>query len=244
LTGTDRGVVVVVLAPMRSELRPVVRALSGRPDKVGDVDVHRGRVGGRDVVAGLIGVGPEAARRSTQRLLGALAGDGVAVSHVLVSGIAGGIGPGIEVGDTVVPDVVVDLASGQEFASAPCPGASASGTIATTHELILDARRLAGLADRGIVALDMETAAVAEVCAAQGRPWSAFRVISDRPQDGLLDESVMGMLNPDGSTNPWAAARHILTHPWRLRALARLGRDATAAASKAAVAAVAGAAEL
>jgi adenosylhomocysteine nucleosidase len=243
LTGTEASV-VVVLAPMRSELRPVVRALSGQRTRVGGVDVHRGRAGERAVIAGLIGVGPEAARRSTQRLLDALARDNVEVSHVLVSGIAGGIGPDIEVGDTVVPDVVVDLVSGREFAAAPCPGAPAAGTIATTHELILDEGRLAGLAQRGIVALDMETAAVADVCAAAGRPWTAFRVISDRPQDGLLDEGVMGMLNADGSTNARAAARHILTHPWRVRALARLGRDASAAASRAAGSAVAGAAEL
>lgn len=229
---------VLVAAPMRSELRPVVRALSARRAVVGGLDVHRGRAGGRQVVAALIGVGPEAARRATERLLDAMTRSDMAVSHVVVSGIAGGIGPGISVGDTVVPDSVVDLRSGREFRAAPPPGATPAGRIATVDELILDEARLAALVDRRFVALDMETAAVAEVCEAHGCPWSAFRVISDRPQDGLLSDDVMDMLRPDGSVDAWAALRTIVARPRRLPALVRLGRDAGSAASKAARAAV------
>jgi len=231
--------VVLVLAPMRSELRPVVRALSARPVSVGGVDVHLGGPAGRPVVAALIGVGPAAARRATERLLGAMV-----VTHVLVSGICGGIGPGLEVGDAVVPETVVDLAGGASFRSSPCPGSTASGTIGTVDELILDDDRLAGLVEQGIVALDMETAAVAEVSQAAGLPWSAFRVVSDRPRDGLLDDGVMSMLRADGSTDPWAAARYLAGHPTRLPALVRLGRDATSAASAAARAASGAAAGL
>jgi len=238
-TSPESGPCVVVLAPMRSELRPIVRALSARPAVVGGIDVHRGELSGRAVVAALIGVGPAAARRSTERLL-----DAMAVSHVLVSGIAGGIGPGVEVGDVVVPESVVDIASGHAYRSAPCAGAPSAGTIGTSDELILDEGRLAALVEQGIVALDMETAAVAAACEAGGRPWSAFRVISDRPHDGLLDDGVMSMLKADGSVDPWAAVRHIAGHPRRLPALVRLGRDAASAAASAARAAVAAASAL
>jgi len=156
------------------------------------------------------------------------------VVRVVVSGIAGGIGEGLVVGDTVVPDTVVDYASGASFRSASAPGRTAAGAIATVDELILDPERLGAIVDDGIVALDMETAAVAEVCATRGVPWSAVRVISDRPVDGLLDEGLMTMLRPDGSVDPVAALRHIVTHPGRLPGLVRLGRDASAAAAKAA----------
>jgi len=224
---------------MRSELRPVVRALSARPAVVAGIDVHRGEVAGTPVVAALIGVGPAAARRSTERLLEVLS-----VTHVLVSGICGGIGPGVAVGDTVVPESVVDLVGGRSFRSSPCIGAPAAGTLATVDELILDVDRLAGLVERGIIALDMETAAVAEVCEAKAVAWSAFRVVSDRPHDGLLDEGVMSMLRADGSTDPWAALRYAVAHPARVPALVRLGRDASSAAALAARATVRAASDL
>jgi len=217
----------------------VVRALRATTAVVGGIDVHRAVAAGTPVMAALIGVGPEAARRSTGRLL-----DAIAVSHVLVSGICGGIGPGVAVGDMVVPETVVDVAGGRSFRSSPCPGAPAAGTIATVDEVILDVDRLTALVERGIVALDMETAAVAEVCADRGVAWSAIRVVSDRPQDGTLDDGVMSMLRADGSADPWAALRYVAARPSRLPALVRLGRDAAAAASAAARASVRAAASL
>jgi len=232
--GPDRPGVALVLAPMRSELRPLLRALSARPATIGGVDVHRSRAGRHEVVVGLIGVGPGPARTTTERLLDALGQGAGAVAHVVVNGIAGGIGADVAVGDTVVPDTVLDVASGRSYRAAATPGPAPSGTIATVDELILDLDRLGRMADEGIVALDMETAAVAEVCEARRVPWSAVRVISDRPRDGLLDEGVMTMLRPDGSVDPLAALRHLVAHPRRLPKLVRLGRDAAAAASSAA----------
>jgi nucleoside phosphorylase len=229
---------------MRSELRPVLKALSARPTTVGDVAAHRGRAGPHEVVVGLIGVGPAAARAATERLLGALGDDGTAVAHVIVSGIAGGIAEDLEVGDTVLPERVTDLASGRSFLAAAVPGHANARTIATVGELILDPARLATLASDGIDVLDMETAAVAEVAEARHVPWSAVRVISDRPRDGLLDEGIMTMLRPDGSVDPLAAIKHIATHPSRLPKLVRLGRDAGAAAARAARTAVAAVASL
>jgi adenosylhomocysteine nucleosidase len=231
--------VVLVVAPMRSELRPVVRALRARREEVRGVRVHRGRAGRRVVVAALVGVGPDAARKSTYRLL-----DVLDPTHVVLSGIAGGIGPGTAVGDMVVPETVVDLVTGREYSAAAAPDVRPSGRIGTVDELILDPTRLEELVDRQIVALDMETAAVAEACAAFGRPWSAFRAISDRPQDGLLSDDVMTMLRPDGSVDLPVALRHLAANPGRIPALVRLGRDASAAASRAARASVRAAAGL
>jgi len=242
--GSERPGSVVIVAPMRSELRPVVKALAARPTTVGEVEAHRGRTGRREVVIGLIGVGPEAARRATERLLDALAAQETAVAQVVVSGIAGGIAEDIAVGDTVVPDRVLDLASGRSFEASPVPGRRNARTIATVDELILDLDRLAAMAADGIDALDMETAAVAAAAGARDIPWTAVRVISDRPRDGLLDDGIMAMLRPDGSVDPVAALRHVATHPGRLPKLARLGRDASAAAARAARTAVAVASSL
>jgi len=220
---------VMILAPMASELRPVVRATSGLRSSAGGEVVYRGRRGAAVVTAAMIGVGPRAAAEATRRLL-----DVVRSERVIVSGIAGGIDPAIEVGTIVVPEIVLDLATGREFRPAPLTGVSSWGTIATSAELILDDERVAALVERGVRAIDMETAGVAEVCEERGVPWSVVRVVSDRPQDCLVDSAVFDMLKPDGTTDAWAALRYVVTHPWRLSRLMRLARDSTAAAKLAA----------
>ena len=229
----------LVLAPMRSELRPVVRAMSGRPGTLGGTPVYEGTAGATAITTAQIGVGPDAARRATQALL-----DAADFDHVVVSGIAGGIGPDVAVGELMTPAVVEDLATGRRFEPAPLGERGSTGTIGTTHELILDEGRLAGLVARGVVGLDMETSAVAEVCEARGTPWSVFRVVSDRPQDGLLDHGVFEMLEVDGTINVGRALRYVAARPTRVRHLARLARDSGGAARRAARAAVAACAAL
>jgi hypothetical protein len=65
-------------------------------------------------------------------------------------------------------------------------------------------------------------------------PWTVIRVISDRPEDGLTEEPVMEMLRPDGSTDVAAALRLLAARPRRIPRFARLGRDASMAARRAA----------
>jgi nucleoside phosphorylase len=219
---------------MRMELRPVVRALRSTRVVVGDEHLHRARVGRADVGAAMIGVGPAAAARNTARLLEAWPAD-----LVLVSGIAGAVDPHLDIGTVVAPDTVVDRSSGRRFHPTPLSNVATSGTIATSEELILDDEGLAQLSSDGVIAVDMETSAVADACTARGCGWAAFRAISDRPTDGLVDDAVFSMLKPDGRADPWTAARFIVTHPWRIPHLARLGRDSTLAARRAAHAAVA-----
>lgn len=239
MTSADPGPRVLILAPMRMELRPVVRALRARRATVGGERIHRARVGRAEIAAVLIGVGPAAAARHTTRLLETWPAD-----LVFVSGIAGGIGPGLDIGAVVVPDTVVDRSSGRRFHPTPLSNVVASGTISTSDELILDDDRLAQMRSEGVIALDMETSAVAEVCTERGCRWSAFRAISDRPSDGLVDDTVFSMLKPDGRADAWAAARFVVAHPGRIPHLARLGRDSALAARRAAGAAVAACATL
>ncbi|MHB8682579.1 MAG: 5'-methylthioadenosine/S-adenosylhomocysteine nucleosidase family protein [Acidimicrobiales bacterium] len=230
---------LLVVAPMRSELRPVVRAMSGRAGRLAGEQVFHGSAGPNRVTAAMIGVGPAAAARATKRLLEAERFD-----HVVVSGIAGGLGPGVPIGRLVTPAVVEDLTSGRRYEPATIGDHTAEGLLATTDELIVDDHRLGGLVERGIVAVDMETAAVAEVSEAAGVAWSVFRVVSDRPQDGLLDHGVFEMLESDGTVNLGRAARYVAANPSRVRALARLARDAGGATRGAARAALAACASL
>lgn len=227
MSGSKR---VAVLAPMRSELRPVVRALqANRRDVAGATLSYAARLGDTDVVAAIIGVGPHAAAEATTALL-----DGGHFDHVMVSGICGGIGPAVAVGDLITPAAVEDLTTGQRYEPAALSGHTPAGTIATTHELITDMDRVGELAARGVVALDMETSAVGSVCQGRSVPWSVFRVVSDRPQDGLLDDSVFELLERDGSVNVAKALALVVRHPGRFGQFLRLARDAAGATRRAA----------
>jgi nucleoside phosphorylase len=217
---------------MRPELRPLVRPLSLRRPPRGD-GLREGSVGRVEVVAAITGIGMGAAARTAERVL-----DAGAIDHLVVVGIAGGIGPSVRVGDLVVPERVVDLASGAEHRPAALGDAAPRGTLLTADGLFVGPEAYADFERRGAVAIDMETAAVAAVCERRGCPWSVFRGISDHPDHVPIDRAVFELAGPEGGPNLPKLARFLLTQPWRIPELVRLGLDMQRAAGAAASAAV------
>lgn len=216
---------------MPAELAPLRRPLAlRRADGAGR---FTGACGAVEVVAVLAGVGMSAAARATERVL-----EAGQVDHVLVVGIAGGIGAGVSIGDLVVPERVLDVATGAEHRPTPIGDVLPRGMLATADGGLFDPRAIARLAARGAVAIDMETAAVAAVCERRGCPWSVFRAISDRAGDGSTDAAILALLGPEGRPNPAAVARLLLTRPQRIPQLVRLAWGTRRAAGTAASAAV------
>jgi adenosylhomocysteine nucleosidase len=234
---TANRVRVGVLAPMKSELRPVVRAFSLQPSQLNGVTVHTGVVGNAEVVATTTGIGTALATSATERLLGLAEFD-----RVMVVGIAGGVGPSVDIGDIVIPEVVVDGPSGTEYRPAPIDGPPPRGSIVTSDDFIVDPDKLARLIANGVIAVDMETGSVAAVCAQRGVAWSAVRAISDRAEDG--DEEMVALANSDGSPNGKAIARYFARHPGRIPYMLKVGRGAMTAAKNAADTAAAACAQL
>lgn len=218
---------------MRPELRPLVRTLSLRRERLGDTLVHSGTVGNVEIIAMMSGIGTLAAAQAAERLLSS-----ITVDHLVVVGIAGGVDASAEIGAVIVPDLVIDGSTGSEYRPSPLGDTASRGKLLTSDELLVEPDALARLAEQGVVALDMETASIAAVCERHRCPWSVFRGISDRPSDGMVDEAVFGLARPDGTANLPAVGRYLLTRPWRVRRLARLGRDMSVAANAAAAAAV------
>lgn len=221
-----------LLAPMPSERGPLVRTLGLARSTAADGVTHAGRVGSIEAVVMTTGIGTERAALVTRRLLE----DG-GVDHVMVVGVCGGVEPTLAVGDLVVPEVVVDHASGREFQPHHLGSTSPRGRLITTDELLVGADVVARLRAEGVMALDMETAAVAAVSEEAGVPWSVVRSPSDHADDDLIDDAVASLANPDGSADVGALLRYLARRPWRLARLARLGRDlrrATTTASRAA----------
>jgi hypothetical protein len=121
------------------------------------------------------------------------------------------------------------------------PGdAPTAGKLITTEGVSLDADQSRRFFEDGCIGVDMETSAVAEVCEANGCPWSVYRCISDRHFDGLLDERVIQLANPDGSGNRAAFEQLLADDPSILPKLEQLGRDSALAARLAAEAAMRG----
>jgi adenosylhomocysteine nucleosidase len=225
---------VGVLAPMPSELKPFKSAV-GLRRRTDDPRLHEGTIGSTQIVATLSGMGTAGAADATERLLAAGA------EHVVVIGIAGGLVAGVPIGDVLVPEVVIDGDAGGEYHPVPLGDNRAAGRLCTSDNFTTDPDRIARLVADGVVAVDMETAAVGIVCEKRGVPWSVFRSISDKPSDGMVDESLFALANQDGSPNLGASARYVARRPWKIPMLLRVARDAgiaTKAAANAAITAI------
>ncbi len=222
---------IAILAPMRQELVPVVQAFSLQKTDLGGRTVQSGAVGDTEIVATTTGIGTAGAKQAAETLL-----DATEIDHVMVVGIAGGVGPTVKVGDLVYADVVIDRATGTEYHPAHLGNPTRRGRLVTSDDFLIEPDMVERLTADGVIALDMETSAVAAVCEARGCAWSVIRAISDMATDHP-DAAVLGLAKPDGSPNGPAIAKFLLTKPWRIPQLAKLQQGAKIAATNAAIAA-------
>jgi adenosylhomocysteine nucleosidase len=65
-----------------------------------------------------------------------------------------------------------------------------------------------------------------------------FRVISDRANDGSVDDEVFHLSNQDGTPNRKAIAAYFVRHPSRVPLMTRMGREVKVATQRAADAAI------
>jgi adenosylhomocysteine nucleosidase len=225
-----------MLAPMQPELQPIVRRLGLE----GDGSLYRGATGdGVEVVAMLTKIGMANGAAAARRMLEH------DVDHVMVVGIAGGVDMSVlQIGDVIVPEVVVGRTMDRSFRPAFVGDIAPRGTLSCGDDLITDAEALALMAAEGIVAVDMETAAVAAVCEDANVAWSVFRGISDFAGEGLIDDALFALTNPDGTADVARVAEYLETHPDRLDVLKRLAEDTRCATEGAAEAAIAACAAL
>jgi adenosylhomocysteine nucleosidase len=224
---------IAILAPMPSELRPLVRGLALKPSRTGGRSLLRSIVGRTEIVATTTGIGTRAAASKAEMIF-----DASSIDHLVVVGIAGGIGPSVDIGDLVIPEIVIDHASGMEYRPSFLGLTAARGKLVTSDEAPMDLAEVARLEQLGVIAVDMETAAIAAVCEARRCPWSVFRAISDRADDGSTDAEMFALTTPDGKPDLPAVLRFVFKNPKRIPQLASLARGSTLAANNAASAAI------
>ena len=120
---------VVVLAPMPLEMHAIVTAFGLQASRDAPGASWTGRVGGSDVTAIHIGMGPPLTRAAVTRLLDPDQPDHRPVDHVMIAGICGGLDPAIAVGTLLDPEVLIDpvsdsTSSTRHPATRPWPGSS------------------------------------------------------------------------------------------------------------------------
>lgn len=218
-----------IIAPMGIELQPIVRALTLHETAP---NAWRGHSEDIEVIAMMSSIGMHAARETATAMVG------YDVDHIMVVGIAGGVTTAVAIGSVIAPELVVDRLTGRRYVPSFVGGGAVGGTLSCGDDLITDHAVLAGLANDGVIALDMETAAVADVCVSARRPWSVWRSISDHPGAGMIDSDLMSMTLPDGSADPVLLQR-LLDDPIQRARLEQLAVDADIAVRAAADAAIA-----
>ena len=225
---------------MPLEMDAIVTAFGLSPTSDAKGAPWTGRVGNSDVTAIHIGMGPPLTRVATSRLFDESQPDHAPVDHVMIAGICGGLDPDLPVGTVINPEIVIEHASGAQYRHTPPGDVPQAGKLITTEGVSLDRVRSLRFFEDGCLGVDMESSAVAEVCSAHDCPWSVYRCIGDRHFDGLLDERIVAMANPDGSGNLAEIERLLAAEPELVEKLAQLSHDSALAARLAAEAAVQG----
>lgn len=206
----DIGLVAALpieVAPLLRKLERV-RKYSGRR-----LTVVEGELSGKLVVAVTAGPGRQAAARGAETLI-----DGHRPRWLISAGFGGALDPALRFNDVVLVNEVLDPEGGRFAIDVRLPETSGStgfraGTLLTVDEIARTAAEKAELRRRfGADVVDMETAAVAAVCAARGVRLLAIRVISDDAGADLPRE-VATILARSGSMRLGAAVGAIWRRP-------------------------------
>lgn len=131
-----------IMAAMPEELDSVLALLTDRRPEVrhGSRTFHAGRIGSRSVVAAFSRWGKVAAAATATELVARFE-----VKSILLTGLAGGVGDGVRIGDLVVPDALIqhDLDARPLFPrfEVPLTGASTFKTDPVLRDRLLGAAR-------------------------------------------------------------------------------------------------------
>jgi hopanoid-associated phosphorylase len=85
-------------------------------------------------------------------------------------------------------------------------------------------------AESGGLVVDMESGAVAQVCAAAGKPFAVLRAVAD-PASRAIPEFALKGLDEEGRTRILPVLIGLARQPWALAGLIRLARDSRASLS-------------
>ena len=203
---------IAILVAVRQELRPILhRAEAEHVVRQEHLDFHEGTLAGQPVALLALGIGKECARIAAEITIRCYRPD-----LVISAGFGGGLQPHVREGDIVVGTDILELRKdeGAQITWDVSHAATLAtringeripevrvhyGKIITTDEMVLLAANKARIGKAtGALTVDMETSAVAAVCAAKKTDFLAIRCITDTDRedlpDGFNDFFVLGQL--------------------------------------------------
>jgi nucleoside phosphorylase len=199
-----------------------VAALASEARCLNGLTAHRSSEVASAVAVG--GMGVDAAATAARKLIH----DG---ATALVSwGFAGGLDPALTAGALLVPDRILfgqrefhpDRAWREQVCSELRTVAAQQGTLLTSELPVTDIpSKLAAFRDLGARAVDMESAAIADVANAAGLPFLAVRVVLDSASDEI-PQSVSKAIDKSSYVRGLRLTAALLTRPHEVFSLARL----------------------
>ncbi len=177
---------VGVVAALASE----ARALGPSMPRGGDPPLSELALLGEGSLLALSGIGRAAASEAAQALVDA------GVSALMSFGMAGGLDPQLEPGNVVIPRELLS-SDGARYAASqawreqvaaairPLCAVTEGNLLTSSHAIETPADKAAAFRDTGAEAVDMESAAVAEIAAKHNLPFIAVRAIVDTAADAL-----------------------------------------------------------
>lgn len=150
-------------------------------------------------------------------------------------GLAGGLDPSLQAGAILLPEEIL----GADGRVRPCEAGWRNRLGATfsarTGKLLTSAKAVGSVEDKaalfrstGAVAVDMESAAIADVAEAHGLPFIAVRVIVDSAAD-VLPRAVTAAADSEGHLHIWRLIGALALAPNELAPLIQLARRYRAA---------------
>lgn len=194
-----------------------------RQVRVGALRLLEGRLGSEAVVVAHVGMGLEAAERNASLLI-----ESRKPERLIAAGFGGALAPDLSIGDLVIdPRTWPALALAKDGdLSRRCR----TGTIVSRPFALETPAEKAQLArETGAVAVDMETDAIAAVCAKAGIPLLAVRAISDAAADALPVPLPAWYDLKAQRPRPAVLVGYLLTHPGAILPFVRFLRGLPAA---------------
>ena len=225
---------ILIFYAFAREIAPFKRRLKNRrPLEHRDLRGFQGDSGGTHITAIATGIGLARARSVARRAFGLYPDAEIAIG----TGVAGALTGELQPGDLILADRVIahpSAAVEPEHLTAIDPNhleeirralrnsgfTYASGAILTAHRVLQNgAEKRHAREATGAIAVDMETASIAEAAAAFGRPFVSVRAIIDS-----VDDEVAGaaLADENGQVRALAAAGHLIRNPGEFLKLPRM----------------------
>jgi adenosylhomocysteine nucleosidase len=209
-----------IIAAMPGELKPLVRGWEPQHSGVRGLSVWKTLRDEHELIAVSGGMGSNAALRAftAAEFLGAL-------DMALSVGWAGALAPQMETGKCYLPCEVIDVQTGERFASSA--GESALRLV-TTPQVANPAEKKRLHESYGARLVDMEAATVARLAMMRQVPFYCFKAVSDSENAVLPD--LNRFIDMQGQMRMASFVAHVAVRPQHWASLLELGRNSSIAA--------------